>query len=296
MTNHAYWNLAGHGAGSEALLAHRLWLPRCSRFTPVGPTLVPTGTLKEVKGTPLDFSQGPAAGTTAASIADGTAQITREQLSAAVHSLGSRIGVLSADTDLGRGTGGGYDFNFCVDRDGGERGGHAAAEVDVALLYDPNSGRGMKIASDQPGLQVYTANFVNAEQERYQKPKGDVEAYCRWVIMVSASSSLFSHCLPFFSPHEYLRTSVLHSALRVYPWVLRPFVPCRCVLATVYARTRARRLLFGSVIRTPRVTHLKGMVPCVWRRKTGPMLSTAPPMGFRTPSFALERCTSTSTR
>ena len=151
LTNHAYWNLSGHGAGADALLGHQLYLPRCSTFTPVGASLVPSGKLREVKETPLDFTKQKEA-----------------------HTLGERIGELGADTELGRGTGGGYDFNFCVDRDETDD-----AEVVVAVLYDPASGRGMRIASDQPGLQVYTANFVNKEQDRYKDPKGGVAAYDR---------------------------------------------------------------------------------------------------------------------
>ena len=136
---------------------------------------MPTGKLQEVKGTPLDFTQA-AAGATAAAIADGSAGLKAEDLTKAMHSLGERIGELGAETELGRGTGGGYDFNFCVDRN---EGAAADAEVDVAVLYDPASGRGMKIATDQPGLQVYTGNFVNKDQERYQDPKEGVAAYDR---------------------------------------------------------------------------------------------------------------------
>ena len=88
LTNHTYWNLAGHAAGS--ILGHRLVID-ADRFAAIGPGLIPTGELRAVDGTPFDFRQEAAIG---ARIDDGD-----EQLRLA----------------------GGYDHSFAIDGGGGLR-------------------------------------------------------------------------------------------------------------------------------------------------------------------------------
>ncbi|MGB7131511.1 MAG: aldose epimerase family protein [Candidatus Sulfotelmatobacter sp.] len=119
LTNHSYFNLAGHGY----ILNHQLTL-HASRFTPVDARLIPTGELKPVDSTPFDFRKATA--------------------------VGARIGADDPQLHLGHG----YDHNWVLDSGGGKL-------VEAAELYDPSSGRVLKVLTDQPGIQFYSGNFLN---------------------------------------------------------------------------------------------------------------------------------------
>lgn len=123
-TNHSYFNLGGHQAGS--ILDHELTL-LASGFTPVADSKsIPTGVVETVAGTPMDFRR--------------------------MKRIGQDIG---AEYDQLRHTGG-YDHNFVLDKPDGALG--KAAEV-----YCRESGIGMEVYTDLPGIQLYAGNFLNDE-------------------------------------------------------------------------------------------------------------------------------------
>jgi aldose 1-epimerase len=124
LTNHALFNMAGEGAPQGAM-ENRLTMP-ASTYTPVDETLIPTGELRPVAGTVFDFTEGR------------------------VFANGLRDGT-DAQIRIGRG----YDHNFAIDA------GLTAQPKLLARLEDPASGRAMDVLSTEPGLQLYTGNFLD---------------------------------------------------------------------------------------------------------------------------------------
>jgi aldose 1-epimerase len=122
LTSHVYWNLAGEGSGT--IEDHELSIA-ASRYTPTDAGLIPTGERAKVSGTPFDFRRAKTVGR---DLRDAHPQLVTAQ---------------------------GFDHNWVLDKGVTDRPEH------IATLRDPASGRTLRIATDQPGLQFYSGNFLD---------------------------------------------------------------------------------------------------------------------------------------
>jgi aldose 1-epimerase len=121
LAHHSYFNLDGAAAGD--VLGHQVTI-FADKYTPVDDTLIPTGKIDSVRGTPLDFTTP--------------------------HTIGERIGELKGDPL-------GYDHNFVLRSSGSDE------PVLAAKVVGTKSGRVLEVLTTEPGIQFYTGNFLDGK-------------------------------------------------------------------------------------------------------------------------------------
>lgn len=138
LTNHTYFNLAGHKAGK--IEDHLLQL-HAGNYTPVVPGAIPTGEIQPVAGTPMDFTKAKAIG---------------QDINADFEQLKLTLG---------------YDHNFVID-------GADGSLKEIAVAEDPKSGRKMKVFTTLPGVQFYAGNCIGEDIGKDNTPYGPRKGFC----------------------------------------------------------------------------------------------------------------------
>lgn len=173
MTNHAYFNLGGYDSG--VVDNHILWLD-CGKINAVDGNLLPDGNFIDVAGTPYDFQNE------------------------------KKLGEGFADPYAMMQEFGGYDNNFLFN-------GASDAVVLRGILKDPKSGRSMKMYTDQPCVQIYTANMINTEDPAF---KNGVKQYKHCGVCMETQAMPNSINLPGWEDQMILKAGDKYDTTTIY--------------------------------------------------------------------------------
>ncbi len=166
LTNHAYWNLAGAGSGD--ILGHILTL-QADAYLPADEQKVPTGEIRSVRGTVMDFT-GP-------------------------QPIGRRIKDVEGEN---------YDHCYVVRRQPGE------SSVPAARVVDPHCGRVMEVWTTKPGVQLFTAKFLNGQLSGGGRPYGPYSGFCLETQHFPDSPNRANFPSPILRPNETYHHVTVH--------------------------------------------------------------------------------------
>ncbi|MGL4594762.1 MAG: aldose epimerase family protein [Thermoguttaceae bacterium] len=175
LTNHTFWNLAGF---PNNVYDHVLTL-NADQFLPTDTTLIPTGELKKVEGTPLDFRTP--------------------------HSIGERIHQVEGDHFAG-----GYDHCFVLNQ-AVSTPKNPKTLIKCADIYEPKSGRTMKIETTEPGVQFYSGNFLNGSTEAFGNKYEKHGAFCLETQHFPDSPNKSEFPSVVLRPGETFRSTTIHT-------------------------------------------------------------------------------------
>lgn len=166
LTNHAYWNLAGAGSGD--ILGHILTL-QADAYLPADEQKVPTGEIRSVRGTVMDFTEP--------------------------QPIGRRIKDVEGEN---------YDHCYVVRRQPGE------SLVPAARVVHPQSGRVLEVWTTKPGVQFFTAKFLNGQLSGGGRSYGPYSGFCLETQHFPDSPNRASFPSPILRPHETYHHVTVH--------------------------------------------------------------------------------------
>jgi len=173
LTNHTYWNLAGFSPDTLSMIHGHILTLNADQFLPTDDGLIPTGEFQAVAGTPLDFREP--------------------------HTIGERIADIAEPHFAG-----GYDHCFVLNQ---QKRGRLTL---CAVVSEPESGRAMKVWTTEPGVQLYTGNFLDGSIEAFGVKYGKHAAFCLETQHFPNSPNTPSFPSTVLEPGKTFRSTTIH--------------------------------------------------------------------------------------